>query len=209
MMNLLRISVFITAFLLSGLAFSLYCNVYSAESNVHARLKQAEGNFTLDGKPIHPGCVREFNVGLADSPPPVVRSVDVEACISSNENYLEFKTSGSGYVSYEYDLGEGEKGYFAYKYLGKTQDGLHVLDTRSNTDGTMVAMTVFLVDFGIEKYTFFTEENEKKTEKRLVMSCTGQITRGDRDTGKIELKGNKLVLGASQYREKEEVIPLD
>lgn len=73
----------------------------------------------------------------------------------------------------------------------------------------MVAMSVFLVRFGIEEYTFFTDDDKKETGERLVMTCTGQVTRGDRDKGSVELKGNKLILGASQYREKEEVISLD
>ncbi|MEQ9618506.1 MAG: hypothetical protein RIG61_04970 [Deltaproteobacteria bacterium] len=177
--------------------------------SVQAQLKEADESFYFDGKAIHPGCVRRFNVGLADSPPPVVRSVDVAACVSSNENYEPFKTSDDGYVSYEYDLDEGEKGYFAYRYLGKTGSGLHVLDTRSNEGGTMVAMTVFLIDFNTGNYLTFSEEAKGKKDERLIMSCTGQITRGDRDTGTVMLEGNELTLGASQYRDKNKIITLD
>jgi len=41
------------------------------------------------------------------------------------------------------------------------------------------------------------------------MKCIGQIVRGDRDVGTIELENNKLKLGKSQYRKKLEVINLD
>lgn len=153
--------------------------------------------------------MRQFNISLADSAPPIVRAVDVEACISSNENYMPFKISEKGYVTYEYDIVDGEKGYFAYKYLGKTEDGTLVIDTLSNEGGTMVAMVVFLVDFDVEDYSFFDDEGKKNTGKRLIMSCTGQITRGDRDSGTVTLKDGKLVLGKSQYRDKDEVIELD
>jgi len=172
-------------------------------------MKAAEDGFTFEGKAIHPGCVRRFNVGLADSEPPIVRSVDVEACVASNENYMEFKTSDRGYVSYEYDIGEGEKGYFAYKYLGTTKEGTLALDTMSNEGGTLVSMTVMLIDFDTGEYSFFDDEGKKKTEKRLIMSCVGQITRGDRDSGTVTLKEGKLILGKSQYRDKDEVIDLD
>lgn len=178
-------------------------------SNVQAQLKEADESFYFDGKAIHPGCVRQFNVGLADSPPPIVRSVDVAACVSSNENYEPFKISDEGYVSYEYELVEGEKGWFAYKYLGKTGSGLHVLDTRSNEGGTMVAMTVFLIDFNTGNYLTISNEEKSENNKRLIMSCTGQITRGDRDSGTVMLKGNELTLGVSQYRNKNEVITLE
>ena len=41
------------------------------------------------------------------------------------------------------------------------------------------------------------------------MKCIGQIDRGDRDIGSLELTNNNLVLGESQYRKKVEVINLD
>ena len=41
------------------------------------------------------------------------------------------------------------------------------------------------------------------------MKCIGQIVRGDRDTGKIEIKDNEIILGKSQYRKELEVIDLD
>jgi len=172
-------------------------------------MKTAEESFKFDGKAIHPGCVRQFNVGPADAPPPIVRAVDVEACVTSNENFMEFKTSDKGYVSYEYDIGEGEKGYFAYKYLGTNKDGTLALDTMSNQGGTMVAMTVMLIDFDTGEYSFFDDEGKKKTEKRLIMTCVSQITRGDRDSGTVTLKEGKLMLGKSQYRDKDEVIELE
>lgn len=205
--------IVLVSFSAQGICKEMNSEIVVAESDhvqtMESKLEEADNSFTFNGKAIHPGCVREFNVSPADSLPPIVRAVDVEACISSNENYMEFKTSDEGYVSYEYDSGGGEKGYFAYKYLGKTKDGPHVLDTRTNTGGTMIAVTVFLVRFGVEKYSFFTDDDKQETAERLVMTCGGQIPRGDKDTGSVELKGDKLILGASQYREKEEVIQLD
>ena len=70
--------------------------------SIESKFEEANKGFTFNGKAIHPGCVKEFDVNLADSPPPIVRAVDIEACISSNENYMEFKTSEQGYISYEY-----------------------------------------------------------------------------------------------------------
>ena len=58
---------------------------------------------------------------------------------------MPFKTGEDGYVGYEYDLGGGEKGSFSYKYLGKSDNGIHVLRTRSSGGGTMVAESLFLI----------------------------------------------------------------
>jgi len=179
-----------------------------ASRTMESRLNEANKSFTYNAKPIHPGCIEQFNVSLADSPPPIVRAVDVAACVSSNEYYMDFKVSDDGYVGYEYE-DSGEKKYFGYKYIGKASGGLHILDTRSSGGGTMVAMTIFLTRFGLENYRSFDEQEKLKIEKRLIMKCIGQVDRGDRDVGKIELKKNNLILGVSQYRKKSEVINLD
>jgi len=200
-------------------SFSVQCICYDANSvtvvaksdasrTIESILKEANKSFTYNGKPIHPGCIEQFNVSLADLPPPIVRAVDVAACVKSNEFYMDYKVSDDGYVGYEYE-DSGEKNYFGYKYIGKASGGLHILDTRSSGGGTMVAMTVFLTRFGLENYRSFDEQEKLKIEERLIMKCIGQIDRGDRDAGTIELKNNKLILGESQYREKAEVISLD
>lgn len=173
-----------------------------------ASIKDILHDFTYQLKPVHPGCVREFDVSLADSPPPIVRSVDVRSCVTSNEYYMPFKTGEDGYVSYEYDLGEGEKGSFGYKYLGKSDNGIFVLATQSNTGGTMVAESVFLVLDYFANYWELDNEDKKREDRRLIITCIGQFTLGDRDSGKVSLEGNKLMLGASQYREKEVTIDL-
>ncbi len=171
-------------------------------------LKEANKSFTYNSKPIHPGCVEQFMVNLADSGPPIVRAVDVESCVSSNEFFMDYKVSEDGYIGYEYE-DAGEKKYFGYKDIGKASGGLHILDTRASGGGTMVAMTVFLTRFGLENYRSFDQQEKLTIEQRLIMKCIGQIDRGDRDIGSLELTNNNLVLGESQYRKKVEVINLD
>ena len=171
-------------------------------------LKEANKTFTYNGKPIHPGCVNEFSISMADSGPPVVRSVDVASCMASNEFAVAYKVSDDGYIGYEYE-DSGEKNYFGYKYVGKAKGGIHILDTMWSGGGTMVAKTVFLTRFGLEKYRSFDDQGKLKLEKRLIMKCIGQIVRGDRDIGTLELKNDKLILGESQYRKDLDVISLD
>lgn len=188
------------------LLITMSANAYSSDRELGievSAIKDILHNFTYELKPIHPGCVREFEVSLADSPPPVVRSVDVRACVSSNEFYMPFKTGEDGYVSYEYDLGQGEKGTFGYKYLGKSDSGIFVLATRSSTGGTMVAESVYLIKDSFENYSSFDDKDKESMDRRLVITCVGQITLGDRDSGTVSLNGNTLTLGKSQYREKE------
>lgn len=193
------------------LIFSLSVNAAASDvssSNEVASIKDILDDFTYQLKPIHPGCVREFEVSLADSPPPIVRSVDVRACVKSNELYMPFKTGEDGYESYEYDIGQGEKGTFAYKYIGKSDNGIFVLATRSNTGGTMVAESIFLVLDYFSNYWDFDIKGKKSEDRRLIITNLGQIPLGDRDSGTVTLNGNKLALGASQYRDTEVTIDL-
>jgi len=198
-------------------ALSAICNDALSETDVAEPqeapsikdiLEEANKSFTYEGKTIHPGCVKQFMVDLADAGPPIIRAVDVESCLSSNEFSMGYKISDDGYIGYEYE-DSGEKNYFGYKVVGKVKGGIHIVDTRASGDGTMVAMTIFLTRFGLENYRSFDEEEKLKIEPRLVMKCIGQIDRGDRDIGSIELINNNLVLGESQYRKKAEVISLD
>lgn len=190
------------------LVFSFASAIAGDDSIVTAdsALKEANKRFAYKGKPIHPGCVNELSVNMADSGPPIVRAVDVESCVSSNEFSVDFKTSDEGYIGYEYEV-SGEKNYFGYKYIGKSK-GLHILDTIWSGGGTMVASTVYLTRFSLENYRSFDKQGKLNLEKRLIMKCMGQIVRGDRDDGSILLEDGKLILGESQYRKKSEIISL-
>lgn len=201
--------VVITLFGLSNIAFSEDEDSKSNKApSAKKLLEEANQNFTYKGKTIHPACIEQFMVDLADSGPPITRAVDVESCLSSNEFSMDYSVSEDGYIGYEYE-NSGEKQYFGYKLIGKAKGGIHILDTRASGGGTMVAMTVFLTRFAIENYRSFDEQEKLNIEKRLIMKCIGQIVRGDRDIGSIELINNNLVLGESQYRKKAEVISLD
>jgi len=202
----------LSSFLVQGFSQSANSEILIAaadETNsIENELESANKKFIYKGKPIHPGCVEQFNISLADSGPPVIRAVDVESCINSNEFVQEYKVNDDGYMIYEYGE-EGENKFFGYKYIGKASGGLHVLDTISSGGGTMVAKTLLLTRFGLENYKSFDDEGKINIEKRLIMKCIGQIVRGDRDMGKVELKDNEIILGESQYRKKMEVIHLD
>lgn len=199
--------IFLTLVLLLFFSSTAICGEDQSES-VKKQLKETNKRFTYNGSPIHPGCVNEFSVSMADSGPPIVKAVDVASCMASNEFSMDHKVSDDGYIGYEYE-DSGEKNYFGYKYVGKAKGGIHILDTMWSGGGTMVAKTVFLTRFGLEKYRSFDDQGKLKLEKRLIMKCIGQIVRGDRDIGTLELKNDKLILGESQYRKDLDVISLD
>lgn len=210
-------NTFLTLFAAASIFVLGFCQNVNSEiliaaaedtDSVENKLVEANKKFTFNGKAIPPDCIQKFNVSLSDSGPPTVRAIDVESCVRSNESQISYQISDDGYMGYEY-VNEGEKSYFGYKYVGKASGGLHVLDTVYSGGGTMVAKTIFLTRFGIDKYKSFNEDGTINVEKRLIMKCIGQIVRGDRDIGKIEIKNDEIILGESKYRTKLEVIKLD
>jgi len=70
--------------------FLLVFNSFADES-IKKVTDELDKNFLFKGKPIHPGCIKEFEVGLADSPPPIIKSIDIESCMSSNDFYMDLK----------------------------------------------------------------------------------------------------------------------
>ena len=159
-------------------------------------------NFTYQGKPIHPGCVWEFEVWMSEGAddPPRVLTVDVDSCTTSQKNFKPVTVGKNGYVTCR-SSDDRSTAWFSYKRLGTTSTGTHVLATESGGEGTMVSTCVYLVRVETEGYFTYREGAASPTvEKRLVLKCVGQIGQGDRDNGTVELRGDTLVLGTSRYR---------
>ena len=166
--------------------------------------EEANARFTYKGKPIHPGCIREFEVWMSDGDPPRVLTVDVDSCVTSDKNFSPLRRSPDGWVSASTG-DEQSRDWCAYKHLGRTSTGTHVLAVRLAGGGTMVATYVYLVRFDQEEYQLFSKGGERPSvEKRLVLKCVGQLGIGDRDDGTLELRGDVLVLGVSRHRNQEE-----
>jgi hypothetical protein len=167
-------------------------------------LPDAQTAFAFEGKPVHPGVVREFEVWLSDADPPRVKTVDVKACMASNKNFDPPTKEASGFLTCKTN-----DGWFSYRHVGVTPTGTHVLITASNGGGTMDALYVYLLRWDKEEYWTFEPGKERPTtQQRVVLKCIGQIVLGDRDDGTIELQGSMLTLGKSRYREKSAVYRL-
>lgn len=158
--------------------------------------------FVFEGRAIPPGMVAEFECSLADPAdhPPPITAVDLASWSSSRGKVQKCKTLSNGCV-----MSENGNRWFGYEHIGTTPNGTHVLVTVSGGGGgTMVAKTVVLVRFGSEDYFIFKAGDKKPViQHRDVLRCVGQIALGDRDDGKIELRGKVLTLGKSKYRDKD------
>jgi hypothetical protein len=154
--------------------------------------------FQFRGRPIHPACVMQLGTELSDSFP-AVGAVDVAGCTDTRQHLAVF-TVRDGWI--RMDLKDG--GWFAYRHLGVSSGGTHVLQTQSSGGGTGLFEDLLLIRFHRDRV----RENGKVRD-RLLITSVGSFTLGDRDDGEITFGGNKVILGHSRYRKQDTVIPLD
>ena len=174
--------------------FLCYSSAF-AKSNIDNAILEANSHFTYNKQPIHPGLVKEFNCWISDSGKPTTISVDVAAEHGNEYFESEVKVKENGYVYFQK---EGENEFFYYKWLGKLNNGLHVLETGESGGGSGIFMGIMIVKF--EKGYGLTSEGQKYD--RLLMSIVRNESLGDGDNGKITVLPDRVILGKSQYRDK-------
>lgn len=177
--------------------------VFPAESQaaINAALDEANRSFTFQNKPIHPGLVQEFSSWISDSGFPTTISVDI-AAPHGNEYFEDDVTVREGkYVCADTKGEDHEKdgGLFCYEWLGRLDNGLHVLSVSEAGGGSGVFEDLFFVRF--DKGEGYTHDGKKYD--RLLMSIVREFILGDRDDGKIKVLKNSVVVGKSRYRDKD------
>jgi len=173
-----------------------------AESGIKKALLEANTHFTYKSKPIHPGLVEEFNTWLSDNCNPITISVDVAAADDTNEySDSDIESTPNGYVSNQKESGE----YFRYKWLGRLNNGLHVLEVAEGGGGSGEFKSLFFIKF--DEGVGITPEG--KQYDRLLMTIVRGVTLGDRDSGEISVSPDKVILGKSQYRDKPVILKFE
>jgi len=159
-------------------------------------LNEANQNFTYKSKPIHPGLVQEFLSWISDRGLPTTISVDIAA--PHRNEYFEdaVKIKENGYI-----LLSEEKEYFYYKWLGRLNNGLHVLETgEGSIEGSGIFKDVYFVKFSIGQG--LTDKGDPYSQ--LLMTTVRNHVLGDRYDGEVSvLPGqNKVIIGKSKHNTK-------
>jgi len=165
-----------------------------AQTNIEKALNEANATFTYDGKPIHPGLVKEFASWISDPGMPTTVSVDVSAEHGNEYFEDEMKRQKDGSVILQK---ENEQEYFYYKWLGRLNNGVHVLRVADGGGGSGVFEDLFFVRF--DKGEGFTPDGKKYD--RLLMTVVRYFPLGDRDDAEIKVLLDRVVVGTSKYRE--------
>ena len=157
---------------------------------------ELNNSFTYRGEPIHPALVKEFSNWMSDNRPPIITTVDVSAAFNTNQYHLsEIKKRNDWYFYEEIETDGDIRFYesFGYRWLGKMDNGIHVLETASSGGGSGVFMDLMLVKFSEGEILW-----EGKKEKQLLMSIVGTYMLGDRYEGDIKVYPDRIFIPASK-----------
>lgn len=156
--------------------------------------------FAVEGRPLHPSAVYLLLTRLSDLRP-IAAAVDVRGCEESDERCAGSVSRRRGGGRYEHPdvLGEG---YFAYRFVGTTSRGVHVLETALSGGGSGIFCDVLFVHLRRQPYV-----DHDKVENRWTLSSLGEIVLGDRSGKKVSLDDDILLIRSPDGTEQRIAVP--
>ena len=141
--------------------------------------------YSFEGEPyIHPLIILDLLSWLSDGGATNI-AIDIEAAMVSNKYYDEVEVKNR-YISSK----TKENGNFTYEYIGKSDNGVHILKTYDNSGGGSGIFTNLLfIVFGQDEVF---EETRKK--ERFYVKVIGNYGLGDRYLGEVKLINNQVVI---------------
>lgn len=175
-----RLAIVLTFFLLSSCAAPIESTGVSQTTIFHE-------TFAYRDSPIHPGVIREFEGWMSDGGPITV-AVDIAAAHGSDE-YLDADVidGPNGWIAYR----PSERERFAYRWLGRLDRGVHVVQTSSSGGGS--GRFINLQFLQLKTDLAFLPDG--RPTERLVLSVFRWYPMGDRVYGPVLLDGNTVVIG--------------
>jgi hypothetical protein len=164
-------------------------------------IEAADESFEFQGQPINPRAVAELLPWLSDWLPGPV-AMDVAGSTADTNRYLaevSTVTAGPGagtvvatwqpWVDHDITYRSG------YRWLGRLDNGLHVLRVWRTTGGVGSFTYVLLVQFRSD-VEYLPQPNISR--RRLMMVRVGEMSLGDRDGRTITLAGNQVIVDSDR-----------
>jgi hypothetical protein len=144
---------------------------------------------------IHPRIIQDLTSWMSDDGDQVV-AINLPDAQDSNRYFGEVhveKTNGEHPFVYV----EGDKEQFGYQYVGRTEAGVHVLCTSDWGGGSGVFKNLMFVVFERDGDTLSHPDRPlvDLARDRLLVEKLGEISLGDRYAGRLEVTGNRLLIG--------------
>lgn len=152
--------------------------------------------FYFQNEPINPACVALFNSSMADHP--YINAINLNECQHSNAAYQKTLRKNNSFFFYLNNNNLND-GMYSYSIVGKTTNGIFVLDTKSNGGGTLVASELLLIRL-VENKQFVYDGSKLKVNSITEMRLLGYIIGGDRCVGAFaDAKINGNILHITQF----------
>jgi hypothetical protein len=164
--------------------------------------KKGSLSYSFNEKPyVHPKMVWELMPWISDTDKQML-SLSVSGWEGSNRYYeaIVKKKFNDGHEFVYYTCRMGEHLRFGYVYHGKSDSGIHVLETIENTSGSATFVSLFLCRLTIESKYEIEDGKLGIEEAREVLHLIKTIPLGDRWTGDITVNGNQLKVGPDRGR---------
>jgi len=178
---------------------SLFATTTKAQS-IDELLKEVNSKFYFKGEPIHPELLHAFNSSMADAP--IVMTVDL--CNGFHSNLCHHKAVADGKFVTEHldNLPGNDEGSYTYEYLGKLDNGVHVVRTQCNGGGSGMFVDLLFVSFKIRK----TYDYNGKLQEQLLMTLEKCYNIGDRISSKVILSKNSVTIDKPIWSDKAVVV---
>ena len=191
-------------FLSKGLVgvFLLGGSCMHLEKNSAVFAKRGSLSYSFNDKPyVHPKMVWELMPWLSDTDQQML-SLSVSGWEGSNRYYeeIEKKTFNDGHEFVYYSCRRGEHLRFGYVYHGKSDSGIHVLETIENTSGSATFVSLFLCRLSMESRDEIKDGKLGIGQGTEVLHLIATIPLGDRWAGDITVNGNQLKIGRDEGR---------
>jgi hypothetical protein len=174
------------------LIFSVLFTVPSLASEA---LNEANAHFTYQGEPIHPFLIEKFSNWISDNRSPIVVTVDISASFNTNQYSQSDIQKNDNWWRAERHYTDGDIPLyesFSYQWLGRLNNGTHVLKTGSSGGGSGFFMDLMFIRFSTGEIMW-----EGKEHKQLLMSIVGTHSLGDRYMGDIQVFPDRVIIPAS------------
>lgn len=149
--------------------------------------------FRFHAQPIHPLIIKQFEPWISDERPPLTVEVNVSAAWDSNQYADSSNTDSNGVVSVKLQEGGG----YAYRHLGKLDDGTHVLRTFYSGGGSGSFEALLFVRF--RTALSYLADGVKQGEQ-VFLQVVRRYPLGDRDEAEVLVKPDQVIVGKSRYR---------
>ena len=178
--------------------YVIFC-IPSFGENIQTLFEEVNTTFKLGGKPLHPKLIQEFEPWLSDGIPITV-SVDVLAAEGTNEYFESDIEKKGGRYTYRAE----ENTSYTYTWLGRLQNGLHVLKTADYGGGSGIFVQLLFIKFEISKGVEGALHNDVSINPydRILMTIVCNYSLEDRYVGKIKLQNQKnKVIIQKEYKQ--------